>query len=64
MILINVVEMSQKIKTTVGTVYAWVSMKRIPHWCIVKVGRSLKFDEMAVEKWLNGCRLAPIPADH
>ena len=59
--LLNVEEMAQKIKSTVGTVYGWVSLKKIPEWCIVRPGRSLRFDNDKVNQWLNSLRAAPLP---
>ena len=60
--LLNVEQMADKIKSTVGTVYSWVSSGKIPQWCIVKMGRSLRFDSKAVSKWLNSMRAKPMPA--
>ena len=61
--LINVTEMADKLKTTSGTIYAWVSSRKIPAWCIIKQSRSLKFDIEAVDRWLNSKRLAPLPSN-
>ena len=60
--LINVKEMAVKLSSTVGTVYAYVSMRVIPAECIIKLGRSLRFDETAVNMWLNTLRQAPLPS--
>jgi len=59
--LLDVEEMAEKIKSTVGTVYAWVSSRKIPEWCIVRPGRSLRFDKDKVNQWLNSLRVAPLP---
>ena len=60
--LLDVEEMAEKIKSTVGTVYGWVSSRKIPQWCIIKTGGSLRFDSNAVSKWLDSLRAAPMPA--
>ncbi len=54
--LLNVQEMAAKLKSTVGTVYAWVSMRKIPTDCVVKLGRKLLFDLDAVNQWLATCK--------
>lgn len=61
--LINVKEMAVKLGTTVGTVYAYVSTRFIPAGCIIRWGkRGLRFDETAVNMWLNTLRRAPLPS--
>lgn len=60
--LLNVKQMADKIGSTQGSIYAKVSAKQIPNWCIVKVGRRLLFDENAVDKWLESMRCGPLPA--
>lgn len=59
--LLDVAQMAEKIKSTVGTVYVWVSSKKIPEWCVIKVGRSLRFDALAVSQWLDSLRAEPLP---
>ncbi len=54
--LITVNELADKIHSTIGTVYSWVSMRRIPATCIVKLGRKLLFDLDAVNQWLESCK--------
>ena len=54
--LLNVQEMANKLKSTVGTVYSWVSMRKIPTDCVVKLGRKLLFDLDAVNRWLANCK--------
>lgn len=61
--LINVTQLAAKLSSTVGTIYAYVSMKKIiPGECIVKLGRAVRFDEEAVDKWLNSLRQNPLPS--
>ena len=57
--LLNVNEMADKLKSTVGTVYAWVSMRRIPSQCVIKIGRKLLFNLSEVNNWLQSCCLHP-----
>lgn len=59
--LLNVEEMAQKIKSTAGTVYAWVSMHKIPANCVVKLGGKLLFDLNAVNQWLVSCKQKTTP---
>ena len=35
---------------------AWVSMRKIPTDCVVKLGRKLLFDLDAVNQWLATCK--------
>lgn len=60
--LINVQQMADKLCSTAGSVYAKVSTRQIPGWCIVKVGKRVLFDEDAVNKWLESMRCGPLPA--
>ena len=55
--LLNVNEMADKLKSTVGTVYAWVSMRKIPSQCVIKIGRKLLFNLNEVNNWLQSCCL-------
>ena len=48
--LINITELSQMIDIDVGTLYHWVSQRRVP---FVKVGRLTKFDIEAINKWIK-----------
>lgn len=59
--LIDVTTMAEKLGSTVGSVYAKVSMRAIPQWCVVKIGKALRFDEEAVDKWLESLRQGPVP---
>jgi predicted DNA-binding transcriptional regulator AlpA len=40
----------------VPTVYAYVGRGKIPPDCIKRIGRSLKFDRVAVDQWINAQR--------
>ena len=49
-ILININELSELTGLSVGTLYQWVSQRKIPY---VKVGRLTKFDLGRIKKWLE-----------
>ena len=36
------------------TIYTYVSTGKIPAECIKRIGRALKFDVGAVDRWVNG----------
>jgi predicted DNA-binding transcriptional regulator AlpA len=38
------------------TIYTWVCLKKIPPPCIIKLGRTLRFDLEAVDRWVNDRR--------
>ena len=48
--LLNVEELSDYIGTPVGTLYQWVSQRKIPY---VKLGRSTKFDIEKIQEWIR-----------
>lgn len=48
--LMGMEECAQYLDITVGTLYAWVFQKRIPH---IKVGKLNKFDRVAIDIWLK-----------
>ena len=48
--LMNIKELSEYLGTPVGTLYQWVSQRRIP---FVKLGRSTRFDIEKIQKWIN-----------
>ncbi|MCD6394667.1 MAG: helix-turn-helix domain-containing protein [Planctomycetes bacterium] len=43
-------ELSKKLKVSKATVYRWTHEQYIPH---IKIGRSVRFDEKAVEQWIE-----------
>ena len=59
---IDVNGMAKKLCSTKGSIYAQVSKRDIPRWCIVKRGQRILFDEDAVDKWLESFRLAAVPS--
>ncbi len=55
--MLNVHELSQRLKISVSTLYKWVSQKKIPY---SKVGRRVIFDERDIEKWFEEKKLKPV----
>lgn len=52
--LMNVKELSVYLSMPVATVYAYVGRGKIPQDCIKRIGRALKFDRQAVDRWISG----------
>jgi excisionase family DNA binding protein len=49
-ILIDIDELSTRLKIAKGTLYNWVYLRRIP---FVKLGRALRFDPLEIERVLQ-----------
>lgn len=61
--LMNVRQLSAYLALPVATLYTWVSLRRIPDDCIVHLGRTLRFDREAVDRWVSeSCAGATRPA--
>lgn len=61
--LMNVRQLSAYLALPVATLYTWVSLRRIPDDCIVHLGRTLRFDREAVDRWVSAsCAEAIHPA--
>ncbi len=56
--LIDIKELSAYIATPVTTIYGYVYSKTIPADCIIRIGRRLKFDKAAVDRWISGIAAA------
>jgi len=54
--LLNVKELSHYLSMPVPTVYTYVHSRRIPKEAVVKVGRALRFEKDAIDKWINDQR--------
>jgi len=52
--LMDVKELSEYLSMPVPTIYTYVSTGKIPAECIKRIGRALKFDVGAVDRWVNG----------
>ena len=56
--LLNVKELSAYLSMPTATVYAYVGRGKFPSDCIRRIGRSLKFDKQAVDRWVSGGTLS------
>lgn len=52
--LMNVRELSEYLAMPTATVYAYVGRAKIPQDCVRRIGRALKFDKQAVDRWISG----------
>lgn len=59
--LLSAKELSVYIAVPIGSIYTMVCMRRIPQDCVVKIGRSLKFERTAVDAWVNQQKALPGP---
>lgn len=50
---LNVDGVSRYLCVPKGTIYTWVSTKKIPARAIIRLGRSLKFDIKEIDAWVN-----------
>jgi len=51
--LMNVTELSEYLSISKGSLYTMVCMGKIPAECIVKIGRSLRFEKIKIDEWIN-----------
>jgi excisionase family DNA binding protein len=56
--LMNIKELSEYLGTPKGSLYTMVCLRKIPQACIVKLGRSLRFERAAIDNWINAKRLS------
>lgn len=57
--LLNIRQLSDYLAMPVATIYTWVCLRRVPAACIVRLGRSLRFDREAVDRWIEERRIGP-----
>ena len=55
--LLNIKELSEYLGTPVGTLYQWVSQRRIP---FVKLGKSTRFDVQKIQEWVGQNSVKPV----
>jgi len=55
----NIRQLSGYLAMPVATIYTWVCLRRVPASCIVRLGRSLRFDREAVDLWIEEQRIKP-----
>ena len=56
--LLNVEELAEYMGTTPKTIYSLKCKGEIPNNCIVKRGKSLRFDILEVDKWIGDLKEA------
>lgn len=54
--LLNIRQLSDYLAMPVATLYTMRCLGRIPSDCIVRFGRSLRFDRQAVDRWIGDQR--------
>ncbi|MFH1619797.1 MAG: helix-turn-helix domain-containing protein [bacterium] len=54
--LFNMKELSAYLSMPKATIYTWVCMQKIPPACVVRMGRSLRFEKAFVDRWVNELR--------
>lgn len=57
MSFIEIDELVKKLRVPKETIYQWTSRKKIPYY---KIGKTLKFEESEIDKWLKERRVAPM----
>lgn len=55
----NIKELSEYMGTPKSSIYTMVCLRKIPQACIVKIGRSLRFETVEIEKWITTKRISP-----
>lgn len=58
--LLSVEEMARYIGSTKGSIYTFKCEGKIPKECIIKMGRSLRFDVIEVDKWLDSLKCSVV----
>lgn len=58
--LFTVKELADYIGSTKGSIYAFKCEGKIPKECIIKMGKSLRFDVIAIDKWLDSLRCSAV----
>lgn len=53
--LMDVAELSGYLSVPLPTLYTWTHQRKIPHF---KVGRSVRFDRVEIDSWLEARRVA------
>ena len=54
--IVSIEELSDYLGTPKGTLYHWVSQRKIPY---VKLGRSTRFDMQEIDVWLRNRSFVP-----
>jgi predicted DNA-binding transcriptional regulator AlpA len=51
--LLNIKDLSNYLSIPTGSLYVMVHMRKIPPGCIIKLGRSLRFEKAGIDRWVN-----------
>ena len=51
--LLNISELATYLGTPKGSIYTMVCLRKIPQYCVVKLGRALRFEKDAIDRWIN-----------
>jgi len=51
--LLNIKELAEYLSIPVATLYSMKCERGFPDGCVVKIGRSLRFDKAAVDAWIE-----------
>lgn len=58
--LMNIGELSAYLGTPKGSIYTMVCLRKIPQECVVKLGKALRFEKEAIDKWINEKRVTSV----
>lgn len=59
--LLNTKELSEYLGTPKGSIYVMVHLRKIPPECVVKLGKSLRFEKAGIDRWITGNRTCGHP---
>lgn len=51
--LMNISELADYLGTPKGSIYTMVCLRKIPQECVVKLGRALRFEKEAIDRWIT-----------
>jgi len=54
--LLNIAELAVYLSTSKGSIYTMVCMRKIPPECVVHIGRALRFEKEAIDRWISAQR--------
>lgn len=54
--LLDIEGLSKYLSMPKATIYTWVSMRKIPPEAIVRLGRTLRFDRVEIDRWVESQR--------
>jgi excisionase family DNA binding protein len=57
--LMNIKELSAYLGTPKGSIYTMVCLRKIPQECVIKLGRSLRFEKDGIDRWITENRASP-----